>query len=256
MDKIIQKQIVLGGILVNYYVMPQNMESVGTILFLHGWGADGTIWFPVMQELYGAGFTLYSIDFPGFGKSEMPPHSFSVDDYTEIVREFIQKLALKNCVVIAHSFGGRIAIKLAATHPDAVQKLVLVDSAGVRLASKKLSFKQGAIRVIRPLFRLWPLCLFRPYLYRWFASEDYLAYPRLRETFVKVVNEDLTSLLPRITTDTLLIWGANDKDTPIQAAEIMQKNIVRSRLVVLPDAGHFSFLDDQKGFIKALKEFL
>lgn len=240
----------------NYYVMPHDAQLAGAILFLHGWGADGAIWVPVMRKLHDAGFASCSIDFPGFGKSEMPPHPFSVDDYTEVVREFIQKLVLNNCVVVAHSFGGRVAIKLAAMHPDAIQKLVLVDSAGVRLASQKFSFKQGIIRMIRPLFRIWPLGFLRPYLYRWFASEDYLAYPHLRETFIKVVNEDLTSLLPRVTAGTLLIWGANDCDTPMQAAHIMQKNILHSRLVVLPGAGHFSFLDDQQGFLKTLKEFL
>ncbi|MBU6415221.1 alpha/beta hydrolase [Patescibacteria group bacterium] len=257
MDRTIQTiQIVLGRILVNYYAVPHDTRSAGAILFLHGWGADGAIWFPIMRELRDAGFALYSIDFPGFGKSEMPSHPFFVDDYMEVVDEFIQKLALKNCIVVAHSFGGRVAIKLAAAYPNLIQKLVLVDSAGVRLTSQKLTIKQNIIRTIKPLLHLWPLCFLRPYLYRLFASEDYLAYPRLRETFVKVVNEDLTPILPRVTTDTLLVWGAKDNETPLAAAKIMQKNILRSRLVILSNAGHFSFLDDQQGFLQILKEFL
>ncbi len=257
MNKIIQtKQAVVRDILMNYYVIPNAGQVAGTILFLHGWGADGAIWFPVMQALIDKSLTLYSIDFPGFGKSEMPPKAFSVDDYAEIVKEFIQKLALKNCFVVAHSFGGRVAIKLTARYPDLIQKLVLVDSAGVRLKSQKLIFKQSFVRTLKPLLRLPLLRMLRPYAYRWFASEDYLAYPQLRETFIKVVNEDLTSILPRITSKTLLIWGSEDHDTPLQAANIMQKNIRHARLVVLKNAGHFSFLDDQHVFLKALQEFL
>lgn len=257
MNKAIQtKQVVLREILVNYYAIPDAGPTVGTILLLHGWGADGAIWFPIMQELADRGLALYSIDFPGFGKSEMPPKAFSVDDYTEIMHEFIQKLELKNCFVVAHSFGGRVAIKLAAAYPGLIQKLVLVDSAGIPVKTNKLSLKQGAVHIIRPLIHLWPLCLLRPYLYRMFASEDYLAYPHLRETFVRVVNEDLTPVLSRVAAETLLVWGENDKDTPLASAEIMQKNIPHSRLIILKHAGHFSFLDDKQGFLKALQKFL
>ena len=65
----------------------------------------------------------------------------------------------------------------------------------------------------------------------------------MRDTLVKVVNEDLTGLLPQIKVPTLLMWGADDTATPVADGRLMEQLIPDARLVVLDNAGHYSYLD-------------
>ena len=89
-----------------------------------------------------------------------------------------------------------------------------------------------------------------------FGSSDYNnATPIMRETLVKSVNEDLTPLLKNMR-ETLLIWGENDKDTPMSDAKIMEKEIKNAGLVVLKNTGHFSFIEDKYTFERVIKSYL
>jgi pimeloyl-ACP methyl ester carboxylesterase len=94
---------------------------------------------------------------------------------------------------------------------------------------------------------------------KWFArfgSRDYRTAGAMRPTLVKVVNEDLTPLLPAIQAPTLILWGDRDQEVPRSAMEIMATRIPRSRLVVFGGAGHFPFLDAPEEFGRAVREFL
>ena len=88
------------------------------------------------------------------------------------------------------------------------------------------------------------------------GSKDYQNAGDMRGTLVKVVNQDLRSLLPRITASTLLIWGEDDKDTPLSFGQIMEKEIPDAGLVVLKEAGHFSYLDKFPQFCRIVANFL
>ena len=90
------------------------------------------------------------------------------------------------------------------------------------------------------------------------GSSDYnqLNSDTMRETFKRVINLDLTKNLKEISNPTLLIWGENDLDTPLYMAKIMEKNIPDSGLVVLENAGHFSYLDNSNKFLKVSQTFL
>ncbi len=89
-----------------------------------------------------------------------------------------------------------------------------------------------------------------------FGSRDYLAAGPMRPTLVKVVNEDLTPLLPGVQAPTLILWGDRDREIPRTAMEIMAARIPNARLVVFEGAGHFPFLDVPERFCGALMEFL
>lgn len=247
-----RKQIAINGLLVNYYVCEGKLPA---FIFLHGWRSDGSIWLPVLEN-FEVENSLYCLDLPGFGKSELPRESFNVESYAETVSGLISKLGLKKVVIVGHSFGGRIAIKLAAKHQGFLQGIILVDSAGFVNDALPTRLKKFLAKPLRPIFKLKFLNSSKNSIYRLIGSEDYVATPQLKETYLKIIGEDLSENMKRIDVPTMLIWGNNDKDTPIEWARRMKNLISDSRLVVLKGAGHFSFLDKKEGFLEALKSFI
>ena len=201
-------------------------------------------------------FKLYALDMPGFGSSPAPKAIWGVGDYAEMIKGFIEKLELKNAIVVGHSFGGRVGIKLAAKYSSLIEKLVLVDAAGFVTSSFKKDFSRFMAKLVKPLFKLPFTFRLRQKIYQFIGAEDYLATPELQKTFVSVVNEDLSEDMKKISCPTLIITGENDKDTPVEFGERMNKLIKESKFVVLPDSGHFSFLDQPEEFVKIFKEFV
>ncbi len=199
---------------------------------------------------------FFALDFPGFGKSAMPAKDFTVADYAEIVRRFIEKLELKNVILVGHSFGGRVGIKLASKYPGTIDKLVLVDSAGFITHQKKKNLISAMAKFARPFFKPKFMQGLRRKIYRHIGAEDYLATPQLQKTFVNVVSEDLSADMEKILCPTLIIYGENDAETPPEFGRRMQLKIKNCKLEILPKAGHFSFLDQPEEFVGQLEKFV
>ena len=148
------KQIIINDLLVNYYsVIPDNKSNNKVLVFLHGWGVDSQLWFKIVPELINKNYALYFLDIPGFGQSQMPNTTYDVDDYKKIVYEFVKKLGLKKINLIGHSFGGRITIKMAAENPEFLEKIILVDTAGIVTASKIKKISALIPKIIIPIFK-------------------------------------------------------------------------------------------------------
>lgn len=179
---------------------------------------------------------------------------FTISDYRDIVSGFIEKMKIKKSVLVGHSFGGRIAIKLAATKPQLVKKLVLVDSAG--FVDKKRQSMKFLAKLVKPLFAPAWMQRIRTRIYTKIGAEDYLATPVLQKTFMNIIKEDLSDDVSRIRVPTLLLWGENDTETPVMYGRRMHEKIHNSQLVVLPNAGHFSFLDKPGEFYQAFIRFI
>jgi pimeloyl-ACP methyl ester carboxylesterase len=237
-------------------------RSVGTgpdVLVLHGWGASIEAVQSIVLGL-SANCTVHAPDLPGFGQSGRPPRAWGAADYAAWTRALITTLGLGSPSIVGHSHGGRIAIHLAAHHPERVDKLVLVDSAGIRARRtfswyRRVAMAKFAKHVLR---RLGPpgRALTRR-LFRRSASGDYAASdPEMRATFVKLVNEDLTHLLPQIHASTLLIWGDEDHDTPLSDGQTMERLIPDAGLVVFEGAGHFAYADQPQLFARVVAHFL
>src|SRR5690606_2390009 len=105
-------------------------ESGPPIVMLHGWGANIDLMLPLAQCL--TNYRNYVLDLPGFGKSEPPPVSWTVHDYTNFVLAYMDCHQLDRAYLIGHSFGGRLGLVLGAEHPVRFIKMSLIDSAGVR----------------------------------------------------------------------------------------------------------------------------
>ncbi len=231
------------------------------VVLLHGWGADSSSLRPVLnllrQELPVRGCAL---DFPGFGYSDCPQEAWDVSAYTRFLQAFLDDQGYDRVDIIAHSFGGRVAIKLAANLPERVTRLVLVDSAGIRPPrTRKYHFKVFLAKTMKKINQAAPGVAHLLRLDQLAArqgSSDYQRAGPLRQTFVKVVNEDLRAFLPKLRCPVLLVWGERDDSTPLSDGQLMQRLIPNARLEVLPGAGHFSYAERFPEFSKLLVAFL
>lgn len=250
-----EKNIILNGALVHYFTNDSQNENK-PIIFLHGWRSMGSIWLNFFDQLKNMGFFALALDLPGFGQSQMPKKNFCLRDYATIVGEFIKKLKLKNPVIVGHSFGGNIALKLALIEPSMAKSLVLVDASGVRQKTNKKNLAAIFAKIVKPLFLPSFMQPLRKLIYEKMGAADYLATPALQKTFLNITNEDLTESLKNIETKTLIIWGEGDKETPLGQAYILKNNLKNSRLVILKNAGHFPFLDQPDEFMKIITNYV
>lgn len=233
------------------------------VVLLHGWGS-GIAPFGSITALLSPHYRVIAPDMPGFGGSDEPPCAWSVDDYADFIISFLKEFGVKKAVFLGHSFGGRVIIKLFAKKelPFEITKVILADSAGVlpkktlRQKAKIGAFKCGKkILSAPPVKAIFPDALEK--LRSSSGSADYnAASPVMRQTLVKVVNEDLTPLFPLVTAPTLLIWGRDDTATPVSDAELMERLMPDAGKVVFDNCGHYSFLDRQYEFNRVLASFM
>ncbi len=231
----------------------QKSGTGAPILLLHGWGASSQIFHNITQDL-ADNFTVYAVDFWGFGKSEKPSIDANLFDYTVAIAKFCLEIIKSPCVIVGHSFGGRVAILLSAKYPQLVSKLVLVDSAGM-LPRFNLR-KALQIKKYKKLKHQVEVGKKDKSALDKFGSADFRALPNeMKKVFVCVVNLDLVPFAKRINTPTLIFWGKKDKDTPIYMAKRLNHCIKNSKLMVV-NGGHFSFLDVPKKFLHAFYRFV
>ena len=249
--------------LVNIDGLNVNYECSGegeTVFLLHGWGGQIASFKPVFDFL-SQKFKVYAIDFPGFGQSVQPKEVWGVRDYAEMINKLFEALGVQKATLIGHSFGGRVAIVFSAEYPEKVNKVVLIDSSGlVKKKTMKYYYKVYSFKLLKKIYLMFiPKNVQEQALekfYTKYGSADYKSAGTLRNIFVKVVNEDLRAYMPKIKASTLLVWGENDQDTPVSFGEYMKKAIPDAGLVVLKDAGHFSYLDKLNDFCIIVMNFL
>jgi pimeloyl-ACP methyl ester carboxylesterase len=249
----VDKFVTVRGLRIRY----RTAGKGSPLVLLHGWGTSLDTFRPMSEDL-GRFHTVTSFDFPGHGQSDLPPAAWAVDDFVGLTVDLMAELGIKKASVLGHSFGGRVAIKLAAAHPDKVDRLVLVDAAGVPPAQTvRRRLKRFASRFANTVGRLGsPGQAVRRKIVVRIASPDYKAAGSLRDAFLAVIREDLRPIMPLIKAPTLLVWGDLDEDTPVADAHTMAKLIPGTKLLVIKNAGHFSYLDQYGRFRLAVMPFL
>lgn len=252
----------LCGVDVHYEISGHGGKRV---VLLHGWGCSTELMKPVAQAL-SQDMTVLSVDFPAHGGSSQPPEPWGVPDFAACIRELLMKLDFLPCSVIAHSFGGRITIELAASDAAMFERIILTGAAGIRPRSDEKSTKRRSTyqrgkawverarktRIFGDLPDKWQEALVQKY-----GSRDYAALsPEMRRTFVKVVNYDQSEKLKAIRNSTLLVWGDRDTETPLWMGQQMEREIPDSALVVLDGGTHFAYLEQAARFNAIARSFL
>lgn len=224
------------------------------LVVLHGWGASTDVMTPLVNSL-NIQRTFYLLDFPGFGKSPAPNSAWDIGMYAGMVSEFIKQVCGGPVDIIAHSFGGRVTLKLCS-HPEWKQligKVLITGGAGMKpRRSARFYIKKYLAKSLKFPFTLMPNTLGEnglnwlrsTKLWKSLGSSDYqILQGVMREIFVKTVSEYLDNTLPLINQEVLLLWGANDESTPLYQAKVMERGIKNSGLAIIESAGHYAFLD-------------
>lgn len=213
------------------------------IIWGHGWGQNHAAFMPLAQSLARLGHHLV-LDFPGFGRSPRPTANWSTADYADAIAAYLKECKAEPIIWVGHSFGGRVGVQLASRHPDLIKGLILIAGAGLqrkRPLFKKLYFK-ARVTLYKTLKKLIPLGLSQSWLQSKFGSRDYQSAGEMRDIFLNVIREDLTSQAQSISCPTLLIYGAQDTETPPEFGQRYNALIKNSTLHILEGNDHYTVL--------------
>lgn len=246
-------EVVVDGIKTHY----EQLGEGEYVFILHGWGCKGETYLSIANILK-RDYCVIIPDFPGFGQTNEPPFGWDTADYMEFFVKFVQSFKCRSASFIGHSFGSRILIRMATRGelPFAIEKMVFIDGAGI-LSNRIDEYLEGFRAFQKEKKRLIDRGD-RTGLERLRMLVD-VDYAYLSDTmcycYYNTVTENLTELLPRINVPTLLIWGDQDRDTPIEDGKTMERLIPDSGLVTLEGAGHYSFLDQPFIFKRVIESF-
>lgn len=199
-----------------------------TVLFVHGWGGLIRSLQP-LANLLALKFSVLTLDLPGFGQSDDPDPNWGVEEYSEILIQFLGKLNLNKVIYFGHSFGGNLGIFISAKYPEFIEKLILANSSYKRQnkPSKLSKFFSKTPTIVKQI------------VYRVvFPNSDLYKFPQLEKNFRQIIIHDLSPLLPEIKQPTLILWGENDSETPVELAYELKNKIKNSSLKIFPEVGH------------------
>ncbi len=230
------------------------MEDLKKIHIIHGWTYTLNGWDACQALLREKGFEPVMLRVPGL--TEPSEKVWTLPEYVAWLEE---KLAgEKEVILVGHSNGGRIAIAALAKSPALIEKLILIDAAGIRHAEFQLRFRQFVLGSIARLGKkLTQSPRARKIYYRIIGARDYGNAPEnMRETMKNLIAIDLTEQLSEIKIPTLIIWGKQDTVTPLSDAHLMHKSIVNSKLVVIDRAHHSPHMSDPIRVVEEIKNWL
>ena len=207
------------------------------VVLLHGGASDSRDWVQTIEGLADR-YSFYAPDLIGFGQSTRNKDGYYLSDFSDFVLEFIDKLQLKDVVLVGHSFGARICVDVTLQRPDNVRKLVLLDAAGLGKVSRFGNVVMTIAWAIRKVLR--QRQPYPQFLAKEGEDSDWLC-----------VNE-----LPKLKTPTLLIWKRHDPYLPLSLARRAKKQIAGAKLLVLPGYGHAPHQQNSEAFNRLLVEFI
>ena len=216
-------------------------------MFLHGYLSSKESFYPQINY-FSRRFRVTAPDLPGFGGSDRIPAAWSVGEYADWLEGFLKERGIVFPHVIAHSFGGRVAIKCLAR--GLIDRAVLTGCAGiVRRRTLSYHLRVKSYRLVRK---------FAPrFAEAKFGSAEYRSLsPLMRESYKKIVNEDLREEAKRIARPVLYLNGERDRETPLSSVKILHECTAGSQLAVLKGCGHFAHLEEPLLFDLAAEEFL
>ncbi len=248
-------QVIVDNLLLNYHEIGKGP----VVVCLHGWGDNSTTFEGLTKELEKT-YQVVMLDLPGFGGSQAPPGAWNLENYVQLVAQWLKKIGVsKPFAIIGHSFGGSIATAGLAGRTLQADRLVLLASAGVR---NRYSLRKKMFVVAAKTGKASTAWLpqsqkqkIRKGFYNKIGSDALLA-PNLEETFKNIVSQDIQQEAAKIRIPTLLIYGSADSQTPVEDAKLLHKAIKNSRLEIIQNAGHFIQQEQPQKINELIGEFL
>ncbi len=256
--------LILNNIRVHYHQAGEGPE----VLLIHGWGSSRRMWWHLAPGL-AARHRVWALDLPGFGESDKPADDwYSIPNYTALVREFIQRMNLGRVHLVGHSMGGLIAFDVAASHPEAVERLVAINPvvSGRATLLPLMRFKSSrqalglALRassiIFQPMLReSGKLVHGITYLHRRFEDFAKGTVDSILASGRATTSYNVMPRLPRITAPTLIIVGNQDPSVPSTEGRLAARTIPNARLTVLA-AGHHPTDDIPAKTLRVVQDFL
>ena len=213
------------------------------LLILPGWQQNKKLWAPMTDKL--SQWDAEAIDLPGFGEEPLVRDDWGIPEYADWVTDQINK---QETVLLGHSFGGRIAGFIATERPSWLKALILSGAPCLYRPSNETRVKRKFAQAARRL----------GIRGRSLRSTDYQEAVRkgMGNIFQKVVGFDMSETLRKINVPTLLIWGSQDSEVPLYIANEMNKLIPNSRLELIENSGHNSFIDNPNLYYGITKHFV
>ena len=272
-----QRWVTVGGHAVNTIELGRGPA----ILLVHGLSGCWPNWLEQLAP-FSATNRVIAIDLPGFGHSPGQAGAISMEGYAELLDGLLGALGVARATVLGNSMGGLIAAELAASHPERVERLVLISPAGISTFANRLTGR--AVPFVRRLERVLALGA------AWTAanSDAITRRPRLRalalngvirhpsrlspqlaaeqvrgagtDGFLRaleaILDYDVSPRLAAISCPALIVWGSDDRLIPVRDADLFAEGIAGARKVVYPDTGHMAMLERPGEFNALLREFL
>lgn len=233
-----------------------------TLVIIPGWGGSHETWADFMNLVKPSFANVVCIDLPGFGGVDTPKTVWGVEQYAEYVKRKIEKLPEGPKVIMGHSFGGQVSAYYVANNPGTTEKYILVAGAvfrpsrPIRRAFFFIIAKFGKILFKIPVIEnlaIWA----KKMLYKSADSPDYSATSGIkRDIFKKIIRQDLTEQLPKITIPTLIVWGTLDSYLPVKDAHRAHKLIPHSKLEIIPGGTHGLHLHQKQKLLELIRTFV
>lgn len=242
-----EKTIIIKGIPVVYF---REGKKGTPLILLHGWGQSKETWIKVMKKL-GKTHPTYALDMQGFGKTPLGNNIFDLEDYSDILEEFINKNKIKKAIFLGHSFGGKIAVQFALTHKRKIAKLIIYSS---NILAKKGFFEivtSFGIGILDSRFLAVPI---RIYLY--FRTKSYKRFKILLEIYKKQKGKNFNKQIKKIAAKTLLLYGKYDLICPTSCGKELNRLIPKSKLIIFEKSSHLAHIEEREKFIKELIDFI
>ncbi len=263
MEGLVEQREVTIGTIKTTYLLCGNGEPV---IFLHGAGAGAVTWYPSINTISG-NFQVIAPDIVGYGESDKPDAPYNRPYFSKWLKDFLKELKISKAHIVGLSQGGAIALQFAIDNAEMVDKLVLVDAAGL---GAKVSFWPLIATIWMNSF---PSAMANRFNSRYILHKPINrdpnhssysigvlkykggknAFKQGRGTAVSKISEEL---LKQIENETLIIWGKDDKLFPVEYGEAAAKIIPNAKLHLIQDAGHLPLMDQPGIFNKILGDFL
>jgi pimeloyl-ACP methyl ester carboxylesterase len=233
------------------------------LVWLHS--VEGDLGWLQSHRLLAERFTVYAPTYPGFGASERPPWLETVADLARFNLWLLQELGLERVILAGHFLGGWLAAEMAVMCPHVVDRLVLVDAAGLKPETGEILdiFLYGVAETRRlSFFDAEQAPEYAAHFGRERTSAEKEIELRDQEMATRLCwkpymyDPSLPHLLPRLRTPALVVWGREDRIVPLECAERYQRAIPGARLAVIERCGHLPHLERPRELAAQVLDFL